>query len=75
MEGIGKLAVVNHSIPIEERAKVYCVCVRTEFLYAAETWALMERLEGLLAGCDHRITGLLVKSSDKDVGCRTLNID
>ena len=24
-------------------------------LYAAETWALTERLEGLLAGCDHRM--------------------
>ena len=24
-------------------------------LYAAETWALTERLEGLLASCDHRM--------------------
>ena len=24
-------------------------------LYAAETWALTERLEGLVASCDHRM--------------------
>ena len=50
-------------------------------LYAAETWALMERLEGLVASCDHRIVrymsrvkwqdGLLVKRSQEDVGQRT----
>ena len=35
MEGVGLL--VNHSIPLEERAKVYCACVRPALLYAAET--------------------------------------
>ena len=44
--------LVNHSIPLEERAKVYSVCVRPSLLYAVETWALMERLEGVLASCD-----------------------
>ena len=43
---------VNHSIPLEERAKVYCAYV---LLYAVETWALTERLEGLLASYDHRM--------------------
>ena len=47
--------LVNHSIPLEERAKVYCACVRPVLLYAVETWALTERLEGLLASCDHRM--------------------
>ena len=44
--------LVNHSIPL-----VYCACVRPALLYAAEiiTLALTERLEGLLASCDHRI--------------------
>ena len=37
--------LVNHSIPLEERAKVYCACVRPALVYAAETWALTERLE------------------------------
>ena len=45
--------LVNHSIPLEERAKVYCVCVRSTLLYAVETWALTERIERLLASCDH----------------------
>ena len=31
------------------------MCVRPALLYAAETWALIERLEGLLASCDHRM--------------------
>ena len=46
--------LVNHSILLEERMKVYCACVRPVLLYAAETWALMERLGGLLASYDHR---------------------
>ena len=29
--------LVNHSIPLLERAKVYCACVRPALLYAAET--------------------------------------
>ena len=47
--------IVNHSIPLEERAKVYCVCMRPALLYAAETWALTKRLEGLVTSFDHRM--------------------
>ena len=32
--------LVNHSIPLEERVKVYCACVRPALLYAVEIWAL-----------------------------------
>ena len=46
---------VSHSIPLEERVKVYCACVRPALVYAAETWALLERLEELLASCDNRM--------------------
>ena len=28
--------LVNHSIPLEERAKVYCACVKPALLYAAK---------------------------------------
>ena len=40
--------LVNHSILLEEKAKVYCAYVRPALLlvYSVETWALME---GLLA--------------------------
>ena len=35
--------LVNHSIPLEERTKVYCAYhVRPALLYAAETWALTD---------------------------------
>ena len=55
--------LVNHSIPLEERAKINCVCARPAFLYAVETWALTERLKGLLASCDHRmLTEIYVNS-------------
>ena len=43
--------LVSHSIPLRERAKVNCACMRPALLHAAKTWALMERLEGLLAIC------------------------
>ena len=46
---------VNHSIPPEKKVIVYCACVRPALLYAAETWALRERLEGLVTSCDHRM--------------------
>ena len=65
--------------------KVYCAYVRPALLYAAETWALMERLEGLLASCDHRMLRYMSRvkwqdritneESEEDVGWRTLNTD
>ena len=53
----GELAnlLVNHRIPLEERAKVYCACVPPAMLQAAEMLALTEGLEGLLASCDHKM--------------------
>ena len=53
--------LVNQSIPLKERAKVYCACVRSVLLYAVETWALTERLEGLLASCDQRMLRYMTK--------------
>ena len=47
--------LVNCSIPLEERTKVYCACVRAVFLYATETWVLTERLEGLLDSCTYKM--------------------
>ena len=47
--------LLNHNIPLEERAKVYRACVRPALLYCEKTWTLTERLEGLLASCDHRM--------------------
>ena len=47
--------LVNQGIPLEEIVKAYCVCARPVLLYAAKTWALTERVEGLVASCDHRM--------------------
>ena len=47
--------LVNHSIPLEERAKVCFAYVNPALLYAVETWALTERLEELLPSCDHKM--------------------
>ena len=46
---------VNHSILLEKRSKVCCACLRPALMYAVGTWALTERLEGLVASCDHRM--------------------
>ena len=69
---------VNHSIALVEREMVYCACVRPPLLYAAETWAPTEKVEGLLASCDHRMLRymskikwqdrLLMKRSEEDIG-------
>ena len=47
--------LVNYGIPLKERAKICCARVRPALLYAAESWALLEILEGLLASCEHRM--------------------
>ena len=55
---------VNHSIPQEDEIwKVYWACVRPAQLYAAETWALMERL---LASCDHIMLRYMRKMAGQD---------
>ena len=53
--------LVNQSIPLRERAKVYCACVRPVLMYAVETWALTEKLECLLASCDQRMLRYMTK--------------
>ena len=55
MDRIGGFASKPYNILLEERAKVYYACLRPALLYAVDTWALTERLEGLLASCDHRM--------------------
>ena len=77
--------LVNYSIPLQEGAKVYCARVRPALLYATETWALTERLEGLVASCDHRMLPYMsrvrwqdritVKRSEEDMRWRTSSID
>ena len=58
--------LVNHSIPLEERAKVYCACERPALPYAEETWTLMVRLEGLLASYDHKMLRYMSRARWQD---------
>ena len=44
--------LVSQNIPLVNWARVYYAFVRLALLYAAETWVLAEKLEGLLVRCD-----------------------
>ena len=58
--------------------------MRPALLYPVETLTLMERLEGLLASCDHRMLRYMStvrwqgritdEELEEDLGWRTLNI-
>ena len=45
----------NRSIPLKHRAKVYSACIRSTMTYGAATWALTQREERMLQGCDRRM--------------------
>ena len=45
----------NKSVPLKYRAQVYAACIRPTMLYAAAAWALTQRDEQMLRGCDRRM--------------------
>ena len=45
----------NRSVSVGRRAMVYQACIRSVLLYAAETWALTQRLTNMLQCCDRRM--------------------
>ena len=47
--------LVNHSIGLRTRGRVYEACVRSALLYGVETWALTSRLMDVLHRCDCRM--------------------
>ncbi len=47
--------LVKQNIPLGSRAQVYRACVRSVFLYRAETWAKTKQLDVLLIRCDGRL--------------------
>ena len=47
--------LVNRSIELRTRGRVYEACVRSALLYGEETWALASRLMDVLRRCDHRM--------------------
>ena len=53
--------LVSKNILLVNWARVYFPCVRQALLYAAETWVLAGKLEGLLVRCDHRMLRCMAK--------------
>ena len=47
--------VSKKSVPLKYRGQVYDACVRSAMLYAAPVWALTQREEQILQGCDRRM--------------------
>ena len=47
--------LVNRSIDLESRGKIYEACVRSVLLYGSETWAMTNRLMDVLNSCDRRM--------------------
>jgi hypothetical protein len=47
--------LVNSTIDLRTRGKVYEACVRPVLMYGSETWALTDRLLGVLRSCDRRM--------------------
>ena len=47
--------LTNKSIPLRNRAGIYCACVRPVMLYGAETWATTEAIERKIRSNDQRM--------------------
>ena len=45
----------NKAIPLKHRARAYNACIRSTMTYGAATWAMTQREERLLQGCDRRM--------------------
>jgi hypothetical protein len=58
--------LINKSIPLRCRGKVYEACIRLVLLYGAETWALIKKLEDGLIGCDRRMLRYMASVTWRD---------
>ena len=47
--------LVNKTIPLRNRAGIYCACVRPVMLYGAETWATTKVIEKKISSSDQRM--------------------
>ena len=47
--------LVNRSVPVVCRARVYDACIRSVMLYGSEGWPMTDRLRGVLTSCDRRM--------------------
>lgn len=58
--------MINRSIPLKYRGKVFKACIRSVLLYGSETWALMKKLEDVLIGCDQRMLRYMTGITGRD---------
>ena len=47
--------LINRSIPLKNRGRVYDACIRPVLLYGSETWGMTRRLEKILVRSDRRM--------------------
>ena len=47
--------LLNKSLPLKNRARVYDACIRSVLLYGAEGWPVTERVANILTSCDRRM--------------------
>ena len=47
--------LMNESLPLKNRARVYDACIRSVLLYGAEGWPMTERVANVLTSCDRRM--------------------
>ena len=58
--------MVNHSIDLKTRGRVFEVCVRSALLFGTETWALTDRLMDVLQRCDCKMLRYMAGVKWKD---------
>ena len=47
--------LTNKSIPLKNRAEIYCACVRPVMLYGAETWPITKVIQKKISSSDQRM--------------------
>ena len=47
--------LINKSLPLKNRARVYDACIRSVLLYGAEGWPVTEKIASILTSCDRRM--------------------
>jgi len=58
--------LINKAIPLKHRGRVYDACVRSVLLYGAEGWAMTDRVQSIVTGCDSRILRYMAGVSLRD---------
>ena len=58
--------LLNRSIPLRHRGRVYDACVRSVLLYGSEGWPMTDRIQGIVTSCDRRILRYMAGVSLRD---------